>query len=99
MNGSLAAVLGLTAVTMLCKGLGALMPRIPDEVGRRIAGLAPALLAALIVTELTGPDGLPHVDAKLAGVAVATVLAVRRANLAVCVVAGAAVAALLRALT
>jgi len=99
MSGSLAALIGLTAVTMALKGLGPLLPRIPDAVARRLPGLAPALLAALVVTEVTGKNGWPHVDAKLAGVAVALLLAWRRAPLAVTVIAGAATAAVLRALS
>jgi len=91
-------VLGLAAVTAVCKGIGPLLPDVPEAVARRTAGLAPALLAALVVTELAGADGVPRVDAKLAGVAAAVLLSWRRAPFAVCVVAGAVVAALLRAL-
>jgi branched-subunit amino acid transport protein len=75
-----------------------MLPDVPEPVARRTAGLAPALLAALVVTELTSANGVPHVDAKLAGVAAAAVLSWRRAPFAVCVIAGALVAALLRAL-
>jgi branched-subunit amino acid transport protein len=99
MSESMAAVIGLSALTFLLKGAGSLVGRIPEPLARRLGGLAPALLAGLVVTELFGPGGTPHVDAKAAGVAVALVLAWRRAPLAVTVIAGAAVAALLRALT
>jgi branched-subunit amino acid transport protein len=91
-----AGILVLAALTFLFKGAGALVRHVPPPVARRLGGLAPALLAALVVTELTGDEGLPRLDAKAAGVAVAAVLAWRRAPFAVCVVAGAAVAACLR---
>jgi branched-subunit amino acid transport protein len=96
-SGSLAALIGLSALTVALKGVGSLLPRLPEPVSRRLPGLAPALLAGLVVTEITGKSGWPHVDAKLGGVAVALLLAWRRAPLAVTVVAGAAAAALLRA--
>jgi branched-subunit amino acid transport protein len=96
---SMAAVLGLAVATFFFKGAGSLLPRIPDSLSRRIGGLAPALLAGLVVTEVVGSDGVPAIDPKLAGVAVALFLAWRRAPLPVTVVAGAAVAAVLRAVT
>lgn len=92
-----AAVL-LAAVTVLLKGAGALLTRVPDPLARRLQGVAPALLAALVVSELAG-DGTPQVGSKAAGVAAAVVLASLRAPLAACVVAGAGVAAVLRALS
>jgi branched-subunit amino acid transport protein len=98
MSASLAALVGLSILTMALKGAGPLLPRVPEPVARRLPGLAPALLAGLVATEVSGGNGLPHVDAKLAGVAVALVLAWRRAPLALIVIAGAAVAAGLRAL-
>ena len=94
-----AAVAALAAVTIAIKGAGALLPPLPDRLARRLAGLAPALLAALVYTEVASQAGMPHVDAKLAGVGVATALAALRAPLAVSVVAGAATAALLRVVT
>jgi hypothetical protein len=90
--------MGLSALTWACKGAGSLLPRIPEPLARRTAGLAPALLAGLVVTEVLDGNWLPRLDAKAAGVAVALVLAWRRTPLPVTVVAGAAVAALLRAL-
>jgi hypothetical protein len=95
---TLVAVIGLSAVTMMVKAAGSLAPRIPDAIAKRSAGLAPALLAGLIVSDVAGADGLPDVDAKLAVVAVALLLAGRRLPLAVTVIAGAATAAALRAL-
>jgi hypothetical protein len=91
------AVLVLGAITVLIKGAGALLPHPPDHLARRLAGLAPALLAALVWVELAGDDGVPDLDAKTAGVAAALVLFVARAPFAVSVVGGAAVAAAVRA--
>ena len=92
------AVLALGAITVLIKGAGALLPHPPEHLARRLGGLAPALLAALVWVELAGDDGVPDLDAKTAGVAAAVVLFVVRAPFAVCVVGGAAVAAALRLL-
>lgn len=91
-----AAVLVLGAITVVIKGAGALLPHPPERLARRLGGLAPALLAALVWVELAGDDGLPGLDAKTAGVAAAIGLFLIRAPFAVCVVGGAAVAALLR---
>lgn len=91
-----AAILVLAAVTFALKGAGSLVGSIPPAIERRLGGLAPALLAALVVTELTDDRGVPQLGAKAAGVAVAVLLAWRKAPFAVCVVAGAAVAAGLR---
>jgi branched-subunit amino acid transport protein len=60
--------------------------------------LAPAVLAALVAVELTGSNGLIHLDVKVPAVIVAGGLAALRVPFIVCVVAGALVAALLRAL-
>ena len=91
-----AAVLALGAITVLIKGAGALLPHPPEPLARRLGGLAPALLAALVWVELACGDGVPALDAKTAGVAAALVLFVVRAPFAACVVGGAVVAALLR---
>lgn len=88
----------LAVATIALKGAASVLPRVPDGLARRTAGLAPALLAALVVVEVTGADGVPQLDAKTAGVAAALVLAALRAPFAACVIAGAAVAALLRQL-
>lgn len=95
----LSAILVLAAITIAIKGAGALLPELPPAVARRLAGLAPALLAALVYVELSGGRGFPALDAKALGVVAAVVLAAVRAPFAACVVAGAAVAAALRAFT
>lgn len=94
----LTAVVVLAAATFAFKGAAALVPHLPDELVARTANLAPALLAALVVVEITGDGGTVVLDAKAAAVATAILLAWRKAPLAVCIVAGAAVAALLRAI-
>ncbi|HUP85319.1 MAG TPA: AzlD domain-containing protein [Acidimicrobiales bacterium] len=91
-----AAVFALGVITVLIKGAGSLLPEPPTRVARRLAGLAPALLAALVWVELAGPDGVTRFDAKTAGVAAAALLFAVRAPFAVAVVGAAAVAALLR---
>ena len=100
MAGSLALglVLGLAGLTFAMRATGPLLPNIPTAITARTAGLAPALLAALVAIELTGPNGVVHLDVKIPAVIVAGGLAALRVPFIVCVVAGALVAALLRAL-
>ena len=88
----------LGVATFLLKGAGALVHRVPPVIERRLAGLAPALLAALVVVELGNDDGLPEASPKTAGVAVALLLAALRLPFAVSVIAAALVAAGLRLL-
>lgn len=95
----LAAIVVLAVITIGLKGAGSLLPELPDGLARRLAGLAPALLAALVYVELADERGIPEPGAKAAGVVAAIVLAAIRAPFALCVVVGAAVAALLRAFT
>jgi branched-subunit amino acid transport protein len=67
---------------------------------RIIPLLAPALLAALVVTETTGGHGAKIViDARVAGLATAALALWLRAPLIVVVVSAAAVTALLRLVT
>lgn len=64
-----------------------------------ISLLAPALLAALVVTETFAEDGrLVALDAKVAGVAVTGVALALRAPVLVAIALGPATAALIRAL-
>jgi branched-subunit amino acid transport protein len=95
---ALALVLGLASLSFIMRATGPFLPNLPSAVTERTAGLAPALLAALVAIQLTGPHGLLHLDVKVPAVFVAAVLAAVRAPFIVCVVAGALVAALLRAL-
>src|SRR5207253_7373046 len=78
--GSLALglVLGLAGLTFAMRATGPLLPNIPTAITARTAGLAPALLAALVAIELTGPNGVVHVDVKIPAVIVAGGLAALR---------------------
>lgn len=94
---ALALVLGVASLSFLMRAAGPLLPNIPAAISARTVGLAPALLAALVAIQLTGRNGLIHVDVKLPAVLLAIVLAALRMPFIVCVVAGALVAAMLRA--
>jgi branched-subunit amino acid transport protein len=59
--------------------------------------LAPALLAGLVASQLTDRHGIIHIDLKVVAVIVAALFAALRVPLIVCVIAGAAIAAVLRA--
>ncbi len=89
-------LLGLASFAM--RAVGAVLPRLRPAVSSRLAGIAPALLAALVVTGLTSERGTLVLDARIAGVALATCLAVLRVPFVVCMVCAAAVTALLRTL-
>ena len=94
---ALALVLGLAGLSFVMRATGPVLPNIPTAITTRTAGLAPALLAALVAVELTGPNGVIHLDVKIPAVIVAGGLAALRVPFIVCVIAGALVAALLRA--
>jgi len=87
---------GLALATFALRGTGPILPRIPEALTQRTTGLAPALLAALVMTQLV--SGGWHLDVKAAAAALAAVLAALRAPLLASVIAGAAVAAGLRLL-
>jgi branched-subunit amino acid transport protein len=89
-------VAGLALGTWALKGAGALLPDLPAGLQSRLQGIAPALLAALVLSQLVGHGGLPHLDARLLGVAVAIGLAAMRMPVLVVVIAAAAVTAVLR---
>jgi branched-subunit amino acid transport protein len=96
-------VAGLTIATAAIKAFGPLVfggRQLPPLLARVIPLLAPALLAALVVTETTGGHGRTiSVDARVGGLVVAAVALWLRAPLAVVVIAAAAVTALLRLAT
>lgn len=96
---TLTVIVALAAVTAVFKAAGTAVPRLPPSLERRLGGLAPALLAALVVSEITDADGVPEFDAKLLAVGVTLLCAWRKLPFAVCVIAGAATAAAIRALT
>ena len=94
---ALALVLGLAGLSFVFRGAGPLLSTVPAAITERTAGLAPALLAALVVIQLTGRNGILQLDVKVVAVLVAAVLSALRVPLLVCVIAGAILAALLRA--
>ena len=94
---ALALVLGLASLSFVMRATGSLLPNLPPSITARTSGLAPALLAALVAIQLTGTNGLLHLDVKVPAVLFAALLAALRAPFIVCVIAGALVAALLRA--
>lgn len=94
-------IAGCTVVTAIIKGIGpvALGGRdIPPRLIGVITLMAPALLAALVVTSTFAVGDQWRVGANTAGVAVAGVILVRRGPLIVAVIAAVAVTAGLRAI-
>lgn len=73
--------------------------RLPSRLMAVVALLAPAVLAALVVTQTLGSPGGLSVDERLAGLAAAGAAIAARRSALVAVLAGAATAALLRAAT
>jgi hypothetical protein len=94
---ALALVLGLAGLSFVVRATGTLLPNLPTAITQRTSGLAPALLAALVAIQLTGSNGLIHLDVKVPAVLLAAGLAALRAPFIVCVIAGALVAGVLRA--
>jgi branched chain amino acid efflux pump len=94
---ALLLVLGLAGLTFGMRAAGPMLRHIPAAVTTRTVGLAPALLAALVAIELTGPNGLIQLDVKIPAVVVAAGLSALRVPFIACVIAGALVAAGLRA--
>lgn len=97
------AVLTACLLAWLTKFAGYLVPdRVLDVpwVDRVVPLLTIALLSALVVTQgFLGPDRLPVVDARAAGLAVAVGLLLLRAPFLLVVAAAAAVTALVRLFT
>ncbi len=96
-----ASIGGLCLATALIKAFGPLIfggRSLPPLLERVIPLLAPALLAALVITETFATDHRSLVvDARAGGVAVAGVAIVRRAPLPVVVLLAAGATAALRA--
>ena len=95
-------IVGLTLGTAAIKAFGPLIfggRDLHPLMARIIPLLAPALLAALVVTETTGGHGRTvAIDARAAGLAAAAVALWLRAPIVLVVIVAAAVTALLRAL-
>jgi hypothetical protein len=97
-----ATVAGLAIATAAIKAFGPVVfggRELPALLARVIPLLAPALLAALVITETFGGPGRSLVlDARAGGVVVAGIALWRRAPLYVVVLAAAVATALLRAI-
>jgi branched-subunit amino acid transport protein len=93
------AIVGVGTVALKSTGPVLLGGReLPPRLATLLALLAPALLAALVVTQAVGGDRKIVLDARLVGVAAAAVAIAIRAPLVVVVVLAAVAAALTRAL-
>ncbi len=93
------SVLVVAAATILFKSAGPVLlgrRQLPSWLAAPIAYLAPAVLAALVVTQTVGGDRRLVVDARLVGLGVGALLIALRAPLLVVIVAAAAAAALVR---
>jgi branched-subunit amino acid transport protein len=91
--------LGLGAVTIGIKALGPVVlgeRRLPTQILSALRLLAPALLAALVVTQAFATGRDLSLDARAAGVAAALVAVVLRAPTLVVIGSAAAVTALVR---
>ena len=99
MSAAWTVVLVVGATTVLLKAAGPVFlgkRELPPRVLALVDVLAPAMLAALVVTQAVGGDEEIVLDERLAGIAVAGVAIVLRAPLLVVMVAAAVTAALLR---
>lgn len=95
------AVAVVGAATIAFKAVGPVLlggRTLPPRVAAPIELLAPAVLAALVVTQLVGGDRAIVLDERLAGIAAAGVAIALRAPILAVVVAAAVVTALTRAL-
>ena len=100
MTWPLILILGAGAYGFKVLGLVVLGGRtLPDRLNRCVALLPAALLAALIVVQTFSVGRHLVLDARAAGVAAAAVAVWRRAPFPLVIVIGAAVTALLRAVT
>jgi len=96
------AVVLIGAATILLKATGPLLlgsRSLPPRVMALVVLLAPALLAALVVTQAVGGNHRIVLDARLPGLAAGGVAAFTRAPLLAVIVIAAATTALARALT
>jgi len=102
MSAAWITVAGLAVATAAIKAFGPVVfggRELPAVLARVIPLLAPALLAALLITETFGGPGRSLVfDARAGGLVVAGIALWRRAPLYVVVLAAAAATALLRAI-
>jgi branched chain amino acid efflux pump len=96
------AVAAVGAATVVLKATGPLFlggRDLPPRVSALVGLLAPAVLAALVVTQVVGGDRELVFDARLAGLSTAAGAIALRAPLLVVVIVAAAATAIVRALT
>jgi branched-subunit amino acid transport protein len=96
------AIVLIGAATILLKATGPLLlgaRRLPPRLMALVVLLAPALLAALVVTQAVGGNHKIVLDARLPGLAAGGIAAFARAPLLAVIVIAAATTALVRALT
>jgi branched-subunit amino acid transport protein len=99
MSSAWAAVLAVGAGTVVLKAVGPVMVsgrRLPARATELLEMVAPAILAALVVTETFASGRSLVLDARLAGVAAGLVAVLLRAPLWVVVIVGALATALVR---
>jgi branched-subunit amino acid transport protein len=99
MNRVWLAVVIVGAATIAIKAVGPVLlggRELPPRVGNLVALAAPALLAALVVTQAVGGDRKLIFDARLVGLAAAVVAIRLRAPLVAVMVVAAATTALAR---
>lgn len=102
MSAAWQAVVAVGAGTVLLKAVGPVGVagrRLPARVDGLLAMVAPAILAALVVSETFASGRSRVLDARVAGVAAGAVAVALRAPLWLVVVAGAAATALVRLLS
>jgi uncharacterized membrane protein len=101
MSDTWIVVLVVGAATVLCKAAGPLFlarRSLPSRAVSLVEVLAPAMLAALVVTQAVGGDRELVLDERLVGFGAAAVAVALRAPLLLVMVVAAATAALARAL-
>jgi branched-subunit amino acid transport protein len=102
MSGVWTTVAVVGAVTVAMKSLPAVLlggREVPERVTGVFEALAPALLAALVVTQTFGADEELVLDPRAAGLGAAAVAVAARAPILVAALAAAVAAAIVRAVT
>jgi branched-subunit amino acid transport protein len=101
MSDAWIVVLGVGAATMAIKAVGPVMlggRPLPERLDAIVVLLAPAVLAALVVTATLGRERALVLDARAVGVAAAAIALRLKAPVLVVVVVAAAATAIVRAL-
>lgn len=101
MSDAWIAVVAVGAATVALKSVGPVLlggRPLPDHLTGVVELLAPALLAALVLTQVAGGDDEVVLDARLVGLGAAVVAILLRAPLLAVVVAAAASTAIVRLL-